>query len=221
VPLITEYTTQDNKLTLGEKRLNQITASGMTETRKRGEARAASESEARVISAFVNRPLSELFMPSVGSGYGKRTTTFTAPAGTPPAAARKLAEKFADDFENKCKRGDNPANIQTFKELADWYFNDIAPKRKRERVQEQDKQKCDKHFISRFGNKRLTEINSVMLNKLFSELQASGSCSTFYVAIDGKELRQLVNENGGSRKMEADGVVSRSTYEFIANGERT
>lgn len=59
----------------------------------------------------------------------KKTTTYQPPENVTAGKAEKLAWQYADVWENKIKGYVALDENRTFRELADWYYESVAPNR--------------------------------------------------------------------------------------------
>ncbi len=76
----------------------------------------------------------ETFRIKVSLGYDAnckqivKSTTFTPPTGVTPKKAEKLASEYAYEYERHCKGYAQLNENMRFSELAEWYFENYAPR---------------------------------------------------------------------------------------------
>ena len=68
-------------------------------------------------------------MPDGSGGYIRKSSTYTPPLGSTPTQAKRGADAYAIEFEQKCKGLTAYNENMTLDELQAWYMSDIAPNR--------------------------------------------------------------------------------------------
>lgn len=112
------------------------------------------------------------FRIKVSLGYdmnGKqiiKSTTFTAPDGTTPKKAEKLAQQYAFEFEQHCKGFVQLNESMSFSELADWYFENYAPVELKESTAYSYKGQYNKHIAPVLGNVKVKDITTPKLTQI-------------------------------------------------------
>lgn len=130
------------------------------------------------------------FKIMVSCGYGldgrqiRKTTTYKPPKGVTPGKAEKLAEAFAHEFEKKCQGATNLNENMRFAELAEWYFEQIAPNKLKEASLYSTKKLVDLYILPAIGHLKLKDISAARLDEIFNKLKESGSIRKNYVLID-------------------------------------
>ena len=129
----------------------------------------------------------------------RKFTTFKPPNNVTEGKALKLANEYAVLWEERI-RGYVPLNEnKTLKELADWYYDSIAPSVLRPNVVASNKSDIYTHIIPRIGNVKMKHITPQMLDELFLELYRSGNNDVKYklrdnALLDGINRRELAEK---------------------------
>ena len=119
-------------------------------------------------------------------GYGmdgrqiRKTTTFTPPPGVTEGKARKLAEAYGHEFEKKCRGVTNLGENMRFHELADWYYEQVAPNVIRERTAYDQRILLNLYVMEEFGRLKLKEITTARLDELWNYLKRDGGRRQYY-----------------------------------------
>lgn len=134
------------------------------------------------------------FRITVSMGYGmdgrqqRRTTTFMPPEGVTEGKARKLAAIFAHDFERQCQGITSFSENMRFYELADWYFDIIAPSILKETTLHRKRNMVSAYLIPRIGRYKLKDITATRLDELWLSLKESGRLKSVYRLKDPNAL---------------------------------
>lgn len=126
----------------------------------------------------------------VSLGYGmdgkqiRKTTTYRPPADVTEGKAEKLATAFAYEFEKKCQGMTNMNENIRFKELFDWYYEEIAPHTLKENTLYNNRYILEKYVLPYIGNMKLKDINTARIDSLFNKLHKYGAVMEMYVMTD-------------------------------------
>jgi integrase len=99
----------------------------------------------------------------------RKTSTYKPPKGITEKQAIKMAKQKRLEFEQYCQGTTNLKESMRFSELAEWYFENYANLRLKEITAYTYKHQVDYHLIGYFGNKKLKDINPVMITEFFRE----------------------------------------------------
>jgi len=120
------------------------------------------------------------FTITTSLGYDKngkqirKFTTYTPPADVAPRKALKLAHQHAILWEDKIKGYISLDENRTFHDLAEWYFENIAPMALKESVTLDNKEIIDTYVLPTIGREKLKNITPQMLDVLFRSLLTNG-----------------------------------------------
>lgn len=145
-------------------------------------------------------------------GYGedgrqvRKYTTYTPPEGVTEGKALKLAQQHATLWEDKIRGYVALDENRTFRELAEWFFEVVAPSTLKENVMIDDKNIVDTYLMPTLGREKLKNITPQMLDTLFRTLATSGKVKQLYKFIDVdvlKDVRKtdLSRQTGVSRRL--------------------
>lgn len=143
----------------------------------------------------------------------KKTTTFRPPDGVTNGKAEKLAREFAIKWEDKVRGFVALDENRTLSELAQWYYETIAPNTLKPNVLIGYKQGIYNHIIPRIGRVKLKDITPQMLDSLFRELQTAGNLEISYKLLDC-----TVFDEYGKEKFIKDKGVERATFYGLLRG---
>jgi integrase len=136
----------------------------------------------------------ETFRIVVSLGYDmdgkqiRKSTTFTPPDDVTASKAKKFAENFAFEFERKCKGATNLNENMRFSELADWYFENIAPNTLKENTLYGSKKSIHSYVVPAIGNLKLKDISTGRFDILFNYLKDFGAVRDCYSLIKKKAI---------------------------------
>ena len=114
----------------------------------------------------------------------RKFTTYTPPEGVTPGKAEKLAREYAVLWEEQIRGYVSLDENKTLAELADWYYDTIAPNTLKPNILVNYRREIDKHILPRIGREKLKNITPQMLDCIFRELQISGSVEGNYTLKD-------------------------------------
>ncbi|WP_225742954.1 site-specific integrase [Marinilactibacillus sp. Marseille-P9653] len=155
----------------------------------------------------------------------RKTTTFTPPPNVTEKKAEKLATAFAYEFEKKCMGMTNFNENMRFSELCEWYFEQIAPHKLKERTLYTNKELMKSYVLPYIGHLKLKDITTARIDEMLNHLHKRGKISRFYIMKDPSLLgdgtrRPTARKAGlslGTIKTAArGGRVSKATAEKIA-----
>lgn len=166
--------------------------------------------------------LIQVSMPDGQGGYARKSSTYTPPPGSTPTQARRGAERYAVEFEEKCKGLLSYNENMTLDELQAWYMSDIAPNRLKEQTADVNTRFYELYLQPILGRYKLKQLTPVVLDGAFKQIRASGGTREYYILISVDKLRDaLYAVNGTYRKMAVAGVISVDRMTLIARGGRT
>lgn len=144
----------------------------------------------------------------------KKTTTFRPPDGVTNGKAEKLAREFAVKWEDKIRGFVALDENRTLSELAQWYYETIAPNTLKPNILKGYMQGIYNHVVPRIGRVKLKDITPQMLDSLFRELQTSGNLERSFRLRDNT----LFNEYGKEKFLKDKGL-ERGTFYRVLRGE--
>ena len=144
----------------------------------------------------------------------KKTTTFRPPDGVTNGKAEKLAKEFAVKWEDKIRGFVALDENRTLSELAQWYYETIAPNTLKPNILKGYMQGIYNHVIPRIGRVKLKDITPQMLDSLFRELQTSGNLERSFRLRDN-----TLFDDYGKEKFLKDKGLERGTFYRILRGE--
>ena len=109
----------------------------------------------------------------VSLGYGmdgkqiRKTTTHRPPADVTEGKAEKLATAFAYEFEKHCQGMTSLDENIRFKELYNWYFEQIAPHKLKENTIYNNRRILELYVLPYIGHLKLKDINTARIGRLF------------------------------------------------------
>lgn len=146
----------------------------------------------------------------------KKTTTYRPPEGVTAGKAEKLAKQYAATWEDKIRGYVSLDENRTFSELADWYYNTVAPSVLKPNILIAYRADINKHIIPQLGREKLKNITPAMLDSIFAEMLKSGNSERHFRLKDNslfsKCTRKELSEKSG---------VSRSIIFHLLNGRTT
>lgn len=110
----------------------------------------------------------------------RKTTTFKPPEGVTPGKAEKLAIAFAYDFEKKCQGMIHMKENIRFVELAEWYFEQIAPHNLKETTLRANRYVLDTYVLPHIGHLKLKDITTTRIDELINLLLENGRTKETY-----------------------------------------
>ena len=135
----------------------------------------------------------------------RKTTTFQPPKDVTPKKAQKLAEKFAAEFEERCKGLTELRENMRFDDLVAWYFENYAKNELKPVTQYTYRGQLEKHILPIFANTKLKDFNSAKLTTFFAKIDLSPtSCRKLFVILCSV-FRQAVRQ----------GFISKSPCENV------
>ena len=166
--------------------------------------------------------LIQVSMPDGQGGYIRKSSTYTPPPGSTPTQAKRGADKYAIEFEQKCKGLLAYDENMTLDELQAWYMSDIAPNRLKGQTADVNTRFYSYYIQPLLGRYKLKQLTPVVLDNAFKQIQASGGIREYYTLADVDALKDALHAvNGTYRKMAAGGVISVDRMTLIARGGRT
>jgi integrase len=165
------------------------------------------------------RKRGETFTITAYMGYNdtgkqlKKTTTYRPPDGVTAGKAEKLAREFAVKWEDKIKGYVALDENRTLSELAQWYYETIAPNTLKPNILISYKQDIYNHIIPRIGRVKLKDITPQMLDGLFRELQTNGNLERSYKIRDN-----TVFDEYGKEKFITEKGLPRSAFYRVLRG---
>jgi len=161
-------------------------------------------------------------MPDGKGDYIRKSSTYKPPPSSTPTQARRGADKYAIEFEQKCMGLPSYDENITLDTLFAWYMSNIAPNRIKEQTQDINMRFYTYYIQPTLGRYKLKQISPALLDNAFKEIQISGGKKEFYTLKDINTLqKQLYVVNGTYRKMSSAGIISVSSMTAIANGGKT
>lgn len=147
----------------------------------------------------------------------RKTTTFTPPVGTTPSKAEKLATAFAYEFEAKCRGMLSLNENIRFIELADWYFQQVAPLRLKERYLQSNQYLIQTYVIPEIGQLKLKDITPLRLDNLFAKLLTEGRTRELYTLKHPERL----SERRQKRLLDGNIINKRTLNSALTGGMLT
>jgi len=164
----------------------------------------------------------QVSMPDGQGGYIRKTSTYTPPPGSTPTQAKRGADKYAIEFEEKCKGLLSYDENMTLDELHKWYMSDIAPNRLKGQTQDVNTRFYNIYIQPILGRYKLKQLTPVLLDNAFKQIQANGGTREYYTLTNVDALKDaLCAVNGTYRQMAVNGVISVDRMTNIARGGRT
>jgi len=152
----------------------------------------------------------------------RKFTTFEPPHGLTKKQGYKAALEYARGFESKCRGLTSYDENMTLQALCEWYYINIAPNRLRERTLENFRNRLGLYILPKYGQRKLRDLKPAMFAAHFAELQKSGGTRTTYRVRGDFSLKAIIAAHGSSyRELERQGISSKSTMSYIANGGST
>lgn len=116
----------------------------------------------------------------------RKNTTFTPPPNVTEKKAEKLATAFAYEFEKKCMGMTNFNENIRFSELCEWYFDQIAPHKLKEKTLYTNKYLMEHYVLPYIGHMKLKDITTVRIDELLNHLHKKGKASRYYIVKNPK-----------------------------------
>jgi integrase len=126
----------------------------------------------------------------VSLGYGqdgrqiRKTATFKPPKDATAGKAEKLAWAFAHQYEQRCLGTAGLRENMRFSELAEWYFDRIAPDTLRETSLNTKRRLIELYVLPHIGHMTLGKINALKLDELWGTLRTNGRIRRGYILAD-------------------------------------
>lgn len=155
----------------------------------------------------------------VSLGYGldgkqiRKTTTYRPPADVTPGKAEKLATAFAYEFEKRCQGMANLDENLRFKDLYDWYYEQIAPHKLKENTIYNNRRILELYVLPDIGHLKLKDINTARIDALFNKLHQCGARTERYLLTD-----ETLLANGTRRPLFRKSGVTMETMHRMAEG---
>lgn len=155
----------------------------------------------------------------VSLGYGmdgkqiRKTTTYRPPADVTEGKAEKLATAFAYEFEKHCQGMTSLDENIRFKDLYDWYFEQIAPHKLKENTIYNNRRILELYVLPYIGHLKLKDINTARIDALFNKLHQCGARTERYLLTDVG-----VVANGTRRPIFRKSGVTMETMRRMAEG---
>jgi len=166
--------------------------------------------------------LIQVSMPDGQGGYTRKSSTYAPPLGATPTQARRGADAYAIEFEQKCKGLLCYDENMTLDELQAWYMSDIAPNRLKGQTADVNARFYGYYIQPLLGRYKLKQLTPVVLDDAFKQIRASGGTREYYTLADVEALQGALRAvNGTYRKMAESGVISVDRMTIIARGGRT
>ena len=156
----------------------------------------------------------------VSLGYGmdgrqiRKHTTFTPPEDVTDGKALKLATAYAYEFEKECRGISHWNENIRFKELYDWYFEQIAPNKLKENTLNNNKLILRCYVLPYIGNLKLKDITTARIDQLFHHLHEHGATRERYILKD-----ESVIAIGTRRPLHRKCGVSLDTMKRLSKGK--
>lgn len=155
----------------------------------------------------------------VSLGYGldgkqiRKTTTYRPPADVTPGKAEKLATAFAYEFEKRCQGMANLDENLRFKDLYDWYYEQIAPHKLKENTIYNNRRILELYVLPDIGHLKLKDINTARIDALFNKLHQCGARTERYLLTD-----ETLLANGTRRPLFRKSGVTMETMHRMSEG---
>jgi integrase len=143
----------------------------------------------------------------------RKTTTFIPPPNVAEKKTEKLATAFAYDFEKKCMGMTNFNENMRFSELCQWYFEEIAPHKLKERTLYTNKELMKNYVLPYIGHLKLKDISTSRIDEMLNHLHKQGKISRFYLMKDPLQLC-----DGARRPISRKTGVCLNTIKTAARG---
>jgi len=161
-------------------------------------------------------------MPDGKGDYIRKTSTYKPAAGFTPTQARRGAEKYAIEFEDRVKGLVNYDEGMSLNELFTWYMENIAPNRLKEQTQYSYADDYNRYLKPILGHCKLKQLTPVVIDGAFKQIKNNGATRQYYTLTDIIALEDALTAVGGSyRKMEKKGVISVNVMIRITRGGKT
>jgi integrase len=161
-------------------------------------------------------------MPDGQGGYIRKSSTYTPPPGSTPTQATRGADRYAIEFEEKCRGLTNYNENMTLDDLQKWYMSDIAPSRLKQQTKDVNMRFYELYIQPILGRYKLKQLTPVVLDSAFKQIRGSGGTRQYYTLTNVDELKSaLFAVNGTYRKMAVAGVISVDRMTLITRGGRT
>ena len=144
----------------------------------------------------------------------RKTTTFKPPRNVSENKAEKLATSFAYEFEKKCMGMTNFDENMRFSELVEWYFEQIAPHKLKERTLLTNIFLMNNYVLPYIGHLKLKDITTARIDEMLNHLHKRGKTSKYYIMKDPSLL-----EDGTRRPTSRKAGVELNTIKRAARGE--
>lgn len=145
----------------------------------------------------------------------RKTTTFKPPRNVSDGKGEKLATAFAYEFEKKCMGMTNFDENMRFSELVEWYFEQIAPHKLKERTLLTNIYLMNNYVLPYIGHLKLKDISTARIDEMLNHLYKRGKTRRYYIMKDPSLL-----EDGTRRPASRKADVSLGTIKTAARGER-
>ena len=155
----------------------------------------------------------------VSLGYGldgkqiRKTTTYRPPADVTAGKAEKLATAFAYEFEKHCQGMTSLDENLRFKDLYDWYYEQIAPHKLKENTIYNNRRILELYVLPDIGHLKLKDINTARIDALFNKLHQCGARTERYLLTDKPLLA-----NGTRRPIFRKSGITMETMHRMAEG---
>lgn len=153
----------------------------------------------------------------------KKTTTYRPPEGVTAGKAEKLARAFAATWEDKIKGFVSLDENRTFHDLAEWYYENIAPQTLKPNVRIDHHSMVYTYVMPSLARVKLKDITPVMLDTLFQNLAVNGRVKDTYRLRDGQELPKGKSNSRLTGQMSISEIarqtgLSRHTLQRLSDG---
>lgn len=149
----------------------------------------------------------------------KKTTTYRPPEGVTPGKAEKLAKQFAATWEDKIRGYVSLDENRTFYDLAEWYYENIAPQTLKPNVRIDHKSMVYTYVMPTLARVKLKDITPVMLDTLFQNMATNGRVKDTYRLKDGVTLPKQGRRGAPSiSQLSIDTGLSRATITRVSQG---
>ena len=157
----------------------------------------------------------------------RKNTTFKPPKNVTEGKAEKLAMAFAYEFEKKCMGMTNFNENMRFLELCEWYFEQIAPHKLKERTLNTNKELMKNYVLPYIGHLKLKDITTARIDEMLNHLHKKGKIRRYYLMKDPSILcdgsrRPISRKTGVNlntvKTAARGGQVTKETAERIAEG---
>lgn len=145
----------------------------------------------------------------------RKNTTFKPPKNVTEGKAEKLATAFAYEFEKKCMGMTNFNENMRFAELCEWYFNQIAPHKLKERTMYTNKNMMKNYVLPCIGHLKLKDITTARIDEMLNYLHKKGKVRRYYVMKDPSLLC-----DGSRRPVSRKTGINLNTIKTAARGKQ-